>query len=235
MFRSFLRIILFGIFLIGAVHGGSAFAGSPYAKQTSAQDVYLLFHKVSGKLPDFAGALATSEKFKQATVDERQKMSEGFIATMANKFENLDPKRDLITIRSSVQIKVDMDGLRMQAQLDNHYENPADIYFPYSWGNMNFAVIPNDIASFLEIPMQSDQLRKIKALNRGYNPKIVLRLLPVKADATAPIKLDGMQQWLMLAQIVSVDYINDDDQVIWSWADNQYARSTSSELYDLKK
>ena len=231
------RFYLVGCFCLFLFACLPARAAEPFVKQkhTSSQDVYLLFHKVSGRLPDFAGALATSEKFKQASVAERKQMSEGFVATMANKFENLDPKKDLITIQTPVKIKLDFDGLRLQAQLVNQGNNPSDIYFPYSWGNMNFAVIPDRIDSFLDIPMQTDQLKKLKMLNAGYYPKLTLRLLPVKADATAPIKLDGMNQWLMLAKIVSAEYVNDDNRVIWTWADNEYARTTSSELFDLKK
>jgi len=234
MIRAFLVLLIFGL---TAFTGASSFAQKGYVKdkQTPGHTVYLIFHKLTGLRPNLAAALVSSEKYKNADAAEREILTLNFHNKFSNEFEALNVKESLITVITPVNMETDLNGLRMKVSLVNRVDKNADIYFPYNWGGMSFAVIPDKIASFMEVPMPADQLKKIRRLSDGYMQKMIVRLLPVSADKTSPIALDGVKQWLILSQIVSVEYVNSQGQTIWSWADNKYARSTSSELFELKK
>jgi len=203
---------------------------------TKAQEIYFLFSKLAGRNPDIENMIKSLPGYGAAGIAKRNEYSK-LIANMQADYATLDPKAEIIVIRTGVDVHVEMGKFRgLRAELPNSLMQKSAIYFPYSWNGTDIAVIPDMLEPFMDVPLGQKEAMDAATRTMGNRATMVLELRPVKADGRKPMELDGMNQWLLMTRLVGVTYYNQNLKEIWSWKDKNYRRSSRSDaLLDLKK
>ncbi len=204
------------------------------AEPTKPKDIAFTFYRLAGLKPDFAPLIQSTSAYQNADEATKAKMLTEDKAKMDQEFNSLNPKARAIVVRSAVQLKMNL-GAPAGMTL-NFPEHTGPIYFAYQWAGENFAVIPNKIDSFVTIPLKMAEASAVSArLDSGGNATMVLELLPLSTDSNRPMRLDGLDQWLMMTNIVSISFYNQYLQTIWSWDAPGYKRPEQKPLLDLKR
>lgn len=204
---------------------------------TPSKTVYLLFTKMAKR--DFnAGNIITSmQAYKSASPDMRLQMLTAQKAPLEAEYAGIDPKTQIVVIRTAVNIHAELSprpGLRVN--LNSADKAPASIYFPYTYADMNIALIPDRLEAFVDIPLKVPEATAAAAKIRDNAATMVIEMVPLSADARSPMALDGLDQWLLMTRIVSVAYYNQSMDTIWQWQAADYRRANApSPLQDLKK
>ncbi len=220
--------------------GGTALAqekSSLLIPPTGSKTVYLLFLKMTGKRLDAETAIRSTEAFRKAPGDEQSRMIMTVKPALEAEYEEIDKEREVIVIRSGVYMKsVTSPFTGLEARFMQQTRPTDSIYFPYSYGGINIALIPDKLDPFLNIPMKkADANAAALKINNGA-ATIVIEMIPLSADSGSAMKLDGIDQWLLMTKIVAVSYYNQNMQTIWSWQDANYRRAGApSPLQQLKK
>ena len=211
---------------------------------TKARDIFLIFHKMIDRAPDMEASIQRSDEYIKAKPEARVKMMEEK-GDLNMQYAGLDPKKNVIVIRSGVTIKASVGnspGLSvfLPGRENDTIEKKSSIYFPYEWGGENIALIPDQIAAFMDIPMKIEDASTAASQIQNNSATMVIEMLPLSAQGNSPMSLDGLSQWLLMTKIVAVTYYNQYTQPIWSWKSRDYQRiggsgSDSSQIEQLKK
>ncbi len=223
-----------------AMIGGGALAqekSSLLIPPSTSRTVYLLFLKMTGKALDAETAIRSTEAFRKAPGDEQSRMIMTLKPAMEAEFAEIDKDREVIVIRSGVYMKaVNAPYTGLEARFMQQTLPTNSIYFPYSYGGINIALIPDKLEPFLNIPMKAADTNAAALKISNGAATIVIEMIPLSADPRSAMKLDGIDQWLLMTKIVGVSYYNQNMQTIWSWQDPNYRRAgTPSPLQQLKK
>ena len=230
-------LLITACFLSTAVLSYAADKSSLLMLPTKSKTVYLLFLKMTGKALNAESAIRTTEAFKKASGDEQSRMLLTQKPALQTEFNDIDPQRQVVVIRSGVNLKANLSpNPGLKASLSAQSKPASSIYFPYSWGGTNIALIPDKLEPFLDIPLKTTEAMAAAAKITNGSATIVIEMLPLSADPRSAMKLDGLDQWLLMTRIVSVAYYSDTMQTIWQWQAPDYRRAGApSPLQDLKK
>lgn len=204
---------------------------------SKSKTIYLLYLKMTGQRLNADAAIRQTEIFRKATGEEQNRMIASEKIPLETEFTNIDPKKQVIVIRSSVNLKTSLaPNSRLQASFTTPPRPASSIYFPYNWGGLNIALIPDRLEPFLDIPLKPSEATSAISKITGGTATIVIEMLPLSADARSQMTLDGVPQWLLMTRIVAVSYYNETMQTIWHWKSPDYRRAgDASPLQDLKK
>ena len=206
----------------------------------SAEDIAIAFFKTAETNPDFDLWAGNTSKYKSAApargkatfVEEKQRL-----IRLWNEF---DPKLDTIDILTTVNVELkattDEKGTDHYA-LAFDFSRDDSIYFPYSYQDYKFAVIPQMMDKMLVQPLPKAQYEMIRQ-KIGSNGKAVLffQLKPVKAYIQQPYMIDNMEQWMFLCDIVSLSLKTPrDGAILWSYGADWYVAPETEKLRDLYK
>ncbi len=234
-FPGLSRTIFIALFCLGLFVSAQALAANKTAlltPPTTSRGIGFLFYKLAGRTPDFDKAAMENDAYQKADPASRAQMLPAQRAALQTEFAGTDPEKQMIVIRTAVNMKAKITGKPSLVVTLPMQQGP--IYFPYQWSGYNFAVIPDMIEAFLDIPLDITAVSAANSKIGGGSVTMVLELRPTKADLK-PMTLDGTKQWLLLTKIAGITYYNQYLQPIWSWQSPDFVRADSSSLQDLKK
>jgi hypothetical protein len=203
--------------------------------------VFSFFKLIDGE-PNFDQWVRNSSKYLEIT--DRAAQDQLYqIETLRLKwgFGTHDVEGDSIKIRTP--IKIALSGAREKGRLSFLFPTTSGgqaPYFPFEYGKESIALIVGDIDRFLSVtiaPDEYDFIRKLMNPNTPYEGEIVLRIKASKADGSAPLPLDGVDQWLMMGDTGYLELIftppGDTEKVLWSYTAPWYYTSTEQSLLPL--
>lgn len=168
-------------------------------------------------------------------------------------FHNYQPDEDLIHIQMPVTLTTaDADrtntkfaraGIVKIATLS--LDKLPSFYFPFQVAEISVAMIPQEVESFTRVPLTAEQY--INLMNRIGMPKhwsgdidsklsIEFLMRPVSVDTKKPVRLQGEDMWMMLAEVATMAlWTPDKKKIIWEYTAPWYVTNESKALLDLYK
>lgn len=225
--RSFFSFfILFVSLLVGGVLGGSSLAWAQtvsssrtmsLVKPSSAEDVGLLFYKVSAARPDFGLIIRQTRAYREMNPTDRMKILEGETGRLSTKFNSLDAKKSVIVIRAAVEMVLTLDPPNKKYTMDIKYPSTGTIFFPYNFSGRSIAVLADGIENFESVALTSQEALKASRHEGRRTVTMVLELNPVSASYKDPVILEGTRHYPLLAKIGYIGFFSQNMEEVWSW------------------
>lgn len=183
--------------------------------ETSPGQIAMIYHRLTGQAPDFAAWAAASDSYLKAGRLDKLTVQQQKAAELQNIF-------DLISLQDPIVIRV---PVKLSAYSHSNYgyfiENfREDTFFSFGFMGQNYAVIPQNLVDRQWIPVSGEAAMKIeKALGAARQLTVYLRVLPKFADKSVPMKLDGIDHWLLMGEPESLSlYSYGGDYLLWESA-----------------
>jgi hypothetical protein len=226
--------LILGFLVIPAVAGAAERGDVSLTPASSSTDVGMVFYKMIGAQPDFDSWVTSESRYRNAPPDQQA----GLLATERTKleiaFNALDVKKTPLVVRTAVNLKIASIPGDTKRNLEVTFPAEGNVYFPYTVGGQNISIIPNGIDLYRRIPLTSAEAASIQGrLNYNGSATMVVEIVPVKADGSQPMRLDGIDQWLMIGEIGFIGFYNNSLEVVWSFHAPWYIRKGQQDLFNL--
>jgi hypothetical protein len=242
------RRLLFVFALLCIAFAGAGPAYAEKTEYTESEKVGFAFYKLANRNPPFEEWLKGTDEFKLLKTSRKTEYLRQQTARLSKAFAEYMPDEDLIYVRTAVRIKVPTVR-ETEAYMRMGVNRPVQIllneltgnYFPIQVGEMWIAVVPNDLDNYLFLSLNDqeyDALARRMALEPNGSSRyalLELRLRPVSVDIKAPMKLDGIDAWLMMAEIASISLWNNEnrDVLLWEHSADWYVPKQQQDLLNL--
>lgn len=217
-------------------------------KPSSAEEVAFTFYKLSNTKPDFKRWVDEMPVPAEVSVAAKPAYKRAMLRRLRTMYENHDPEK-FLTIRAgaAVVMRRPPKDIVFVAPEDAYIpgfdislsDTPKAPYFPYPVADQWVTIIVKDLEEALSVDMTEEQVEKLKpgfGLYKNMHKKSVtlfLTLKPLSADASAPLRMNGIDQWLLMSEIVNISLWNEDDELIWQKQDKNYTPPVQKEIENL--
>jgi hypothetical protein len=210
-------------------------------KPSTSHEIALLYYKMNGVRPNFEEWIMKDNRYLSAQNNQRAALMMTEKTRLSRNYEELDVKNT--TLKMRVQVLASVTRSKLGATiLKIAFPGSGAVYFPYTVGGQNIAVIPNGIDIYREIPITPDQATYLQAkLDPSGRTTMVIEIVPVTADNKQQMLLDDTPQWLLLGEIGYIALYNNLMENVWSFQAPGYKRPSAEtaaggqQLLDLKK
>ena len=214
--RRSISILLLGLFVFAAMQAShSCAAGFNDAQYSEAEKVGFAFYKLANAKPDLQAWIVNSDAYLTDYPQARKDKLPGEVARLQTGFRLYDPARDVFGFKSGVLVhpghETGADGADkyfLTLDLDGIPEH----FFPYKIAQDWFIVFPNDADKLFRIDFadkqQMDSVLKTLRIRSGQKQgkaSVTVHMLAASVDATAPVKVDGIQGWALGANIAEIE------------------------------
>lgn len=213
-------------------------------RTSTAEEVAFTFYKLSKTKPDFKRWADNTDIPRSVTVAEYPAYRRLLLRRLISLYNAYDPEKSLtVRVRANISLrarpKYSLEGTSfapgVEISLGDDKKTP---YFPYRVADQWVSVVVKDLQRVLSINLSEDSLGRFKhafrLLGAGERPvTIMIRLKPLSADATAPMHLNGIDQWLLLTEIINASLWNAEGELVWEIQDRNYVSPEQKEIEDL--
>lgn len=202
------------------------------------------FMKLTNQEPNLKNWIVNSTKYQKANKFDRESLLETEETRLGWGFGTYDVTKDFIKVKSKIRLttEVNADNKRVLNVSFAHNSNETP-YFPFPYGEEWIAFIINDLIDFKTITLKPEEVPKVKQYfydAAPYEAEIEIRLRPLTADATAPLEVDGTEQWLMLGDVAYLkiefyDKFKFENVLVWDYNAPWYLSESQKALLELFK
>lgn len=208
---------------------------SDLEKPSTSHEIALLYYKMNGVRPNFEEWIMKDNRYLGAQNNQRAALMMTEKTRLSRNYEELDVKNTTLKMRVQVLASVTRSKLG-KTILKITFPGKGAVYFPYTVGGQNIAVIPNGIDIYREIPITVDQATYLQAkLDPSGRTTMVIEIVPVTADNKNQMLLDDTPQWLLLGEIGFIALYNNLMENVWSFQAPGYKRRTEAEAAGAKQ
>ena len=199
------------------------------SKRTDNITVAMLFHKITGQLPDFSDWAAQSVPYKNADPTEKNMVLSQVMDKLKTKFA-LMGYDEPIHIESYVTLR----QFRPEANGFFVNEFKSDTYFTYNFNNEYYAVIPTDIMDYEFIKLPPEKMAEIAEHITPKNQLFMrLSLTPINGDAKERTRLNnGFENWLLASRVMDIELWSPKDKTLL-WRSNEDFYRQKNKLLNL--
>lgn len=231
--------------IILAVYLPSPGAALEVGRYSESEKVGFAFGKLANSVPDFESWIVGTEKYQEALPADKIEMLKKERARLENGFFNYFPDGDLVSVEIDALIRASNYFAQSQktGELTDITIEMTDLpenYFPFQIGGIWIALVIKDYDLFTRRIMTAEEYRdfaKTLGLAGPYQLAqkvgIDFKLRPVSVDISAPLMLDGLEMWLMLAEVGEMTVwrqLNRDKQLLWAYNAPWYVSEDHKEL-----
>jgi len=207
LFRFALLAILACLFLSAPAHAGDG--KKPEA--TPAAYIAMLYSKLLGTTPDFAGWVMSTEQYKQAELYDRAKIVSLNVEKMQDTFSLLTVSEPIV-----LDVTATISGYSTMGHgfLVQNFNDMT--YFNYTYMGDRYALVPNGMSKYQWLRSPEDLAPMImRETDNGHNAVMTITLTPQAADAK-PMLLDGANRKLIMGEVSKIElWSKDKSHVIW--------------------
>ncbi|GJL85695.1 MAG: hypothetical protein DHS20C02_14700 [Micavibrio sp.] len=237
---SILALTILGVSLQMPVHAQAL----KKTQISEAEKATFAFLKLSKAKPDYKSWIRASKEYQNASKEERLKIEELETHRLKWGFKEFSFEEDFLKITTNVQLQMKEKNEKGTAMLIFHFPHQDEDYipyFPYAHAGLWISLLVQDLPQFARLKLTEEQYVHIKKFlpneNEIYDGKITMRVRPVTADSTAPFKLDGVDQWLMMGDVAFLKCTTSDPQTkqekdLWEYYAPWYLTETENFLLD---
>lgn len=247
-------LFLFSVILFLAVfqdvgRGDQRAWGAPARKSSSAEDVAFTFYKLSNTAPDFQRWVDKTPVPKEVTVAAQPRYRRAMMHRLQTLYQNYNSGKPLI-VQASARITLRVppktrgplivSGDWFQPGYDIKFGPDSKApYFPYPVADQWITVVAKDIERYMALDMSAEEVEALKpdlglvGGMRYTSVVLTFTLKPISADATTPLHLNGVDQWLVMAEIVNLSLWNQKGELVWQTQDKRHIPPVQKEIEDL--
>lgn len=216
-------------------------AHAQFTLQTSTtEDIAIAFYKKGSKIPNFDTWIIGQPPYNTTPWAMREKVLNDEKLRLVEKYQAYDPENDLIRIRAPIHINFETIPDKKNSNLLHNimvitYNNAGDeSYYPYKFLDQYITIVPSNMKAYTSAALTNEQYDYIKnQISQSRNPTAYIELKPSVTDHEGPHNIDGLDQWIMTADIVSYLIINDEGSIIWEKTAPWYVAPQTQELNSL--
>lgn len=239
IFLKKIRPALFFTFLFlgaGALyHSANAQGRVEFA---TTRDVVIAFYKTGGTLPNFENWIKKRPPYNETPWAHREAMLEKEGLKLLREYQNFNPETDFLNVRTSVNL-TPSETINANKQpaynLSIRFDQAPDAqYFPYEFLGERFILLPRGMRDVMNVqitPSQYQFLTDAKADNRSHT--MIMSLRAYEADLSQPHEIDGLFQWVLKTDIVSLEVWNRRGRLLWEHTAPWYTSPNNIKLNKL--
>ena len=234
------KLAFCGAFLLASLLAG--FSISTHAqtriKFSSTEDVAIAFYKTGNVVPNFESWIKARPPYNETPWARREMMMEQEKSRLQLAYKNFNPEEDFLVVRTSVgldpQEHTDEKGVKTYTLPITFTEAPEALYFPYDFMNERIVIVPHKLDIIMNGNISSNQYELVKeAVRVSAKNTMIVRLKPIKADLSKPYKIDGMDQWALTAEVVSMEVWSQQGRLLWEYTAPWYVSPNTKKLNNL--
>lgn len=209
-------------------------------KFSTTEDVAIAFYKTGGSMPNFERWIKERDPYKHTSAGRRPEVMAQEKARLKRAYNNFDPRVDQIIIRTIVDTKVNAsqdEEENIKYNIDLQFSKaPEALYFPYDFIGERIVIMPNKLDLLMKSEIDQQQYIFLEdALRNAVQHTMIVRLVAKEADLSKPYKIDGLQQWVMKAEVVSLEVWNEAGSLLWEYTAPWYMSPDTMRLNNLYK
>lgn len=211
---------LLAVFILGLLTV-SAYA-QKRLKFSNTEDVAIAFYKTGKVVPNFEKWIKEREPYKITPWAGREEMMAQEKSRLQLAYRNFNPENDYLLIRTFVDVK---PVTIKQTEGENTYtlnatftQAPGALYFPYDFLGDRIIVMPNKIDKFMNSALSTAEFNRITKAKGTGKATMIARLKATESDMSRPYDIDGLKQWVMKADIVTLEIWNKNSQLLWEYS-----------------
>jgi len=232
-----ITLLLLFFFLMGT---GMTAGAQGIAEPSKGEDVAIAFFKTANTRPDFALWAKGAPKYKTVAPARADMFLEDEQQRLIKRWQEYNPDNDFIDIRADVaiELKITVDENGNESYwMYMSFKTDGITYFPYTFMDYKFAVIPQKIETLMIQKLEEQQFRLIfeefknKMTGGAY---LYLQLKPVKAYINQPYMIDGAEQWALLCDVAGLALKSYYKKTpLWHYSADWYISPVNKELQGL--
>ena len=207
-------------------------------KYSTTEDIAIAFYKTGGVVPNFDRWIKQREPY---TITPWARMDEVYQAEMSRlqlAYKNYKPKDDYLMIRTFVRLdtakETTEDGENIYKLNTVFLRAPDALYFPYDFLDERIVVMPDKLDVHMNSTITKEQYDYIsEAIPHSAKNTMVVRLLAKDSNTKKPYQIDGMQQWVMTADIASLEVWSRQGRLLWEYTAPWYVSPHTKKLNNL--
>ncbi len=205
---TFLIIVVFTCLSAGNTYAAEKLISSP------DDEIAFAFFKLAGVEPPYEAMAMETKAYQDAPDFGKKIIVSNQINGIKNRFLNYDPAtREII-------VKIPVGAYFYEKQpvgLHLDFQNPDNVFFPYTVGGTEIALIPRGINKFKYVALSQEDTKAMGEQVENGTVILALRLRAIQADAVSPLPIMGTDRWLLMAKILTLDVMNTDQKILWSY------------------
>jgi hypothetical protein len=202
------------------------------------------FHRLSRQEPDFKMIGRSYDEFMNAPLELKEEVLEATTLRLKTGFGMHDLDKDFLRITTKILVQVRAQQGETPPlfifHFPNHSKDSYVPYFPYPLGDTGWiALLVEDLPQFSSIPLTAEQYAFIKQYlsedDTPYEMMLHMRVRPKSADGTAPVVLDGVEQWMMMGDVayITCSTLTETPVKLWEYSAPWYLTDAEKELLPL--
>lgn len=202
----------------------------------NTEEVAIAFYKTGDIIPNFEKWIKKQAPYKDTPWARRTQIYDQEMLRLQSAYQAFDPDKDYLIVKTITNVILskseDEEKKPIYSIQARFAEAPEALYFPYDFLGERIIVMPYLIETIMNNTLEKAQYDSIKnKLGRNEKLTTVIRMKPFKADFTQPYLIDGLEQWVFKTKIASIEYWNNDSELIWEYTAPWYI---SPHILDIK-
>jgi hypothetical protein len=224
---------LFAVFLLSIAAVSFAQTNISVAPPaTPAKTVAMVYHKLTGKPPNFKKWALMTKDYLDASKFDKMMVRDKKAAEAQSEYSLLSLNEPVV-IRTPVYIS--KYSFANKGFLIESFRE--DTYFSYEYGGDSYGIVIPDLIEYQWIAAEQDLAKKIDEAAESSSRRLlpaVIYFEPKFADASAPMQMDGKSYWLLSGRIRNIIiYTADEKTVLWEKQSKVYTDKKQRELMNL--
>ncbi len=232
--------VIFGLLILTLLLG-SVFTSAQAQKRlkfSTTEDIAIAFYKTGGKIPNFDRWIKEREPYSTTPWARRAAMLKQETSRLQLAYQNFKPNKDFITIRTFVNLapqeQKNKAGEKTYTLPITFSGAPEALYFPYDFLDQRIVVMPSKMDKVMKAQItESDYRRITEALRTSAKNTMIVRLRTTESDFSKPYLIDGIPQWVLKTEIVSLEVWSKQGRLLWEYSAPWYISPNTTQLNNL--
>jgi len=234
-FKVKFALLLLALLFCGAIKLGYA---QNIIKFASSEDIAIAFYKSGGKIPNFERWVKETAPYNLTPWARRAEMMQQEKSRLQLAYRNFNPEKDFLNIRTFVLLKpeeqIDAKGQKTYSMTMTFSEAAEALYFPYEWLGERIVVMPHKLDKLMTTSLSAAQYDLIqRALPSSAKNTMIVQLRATEGDLSRPYDIDGLQQWVLKAEIVALEVWSKQGSLLWEYTAPWYVSPRTKKLNNL--
>jgi hypothetical protein len=218
--------------------GSKVILAQKFINFSTSEDVAIAFYKTGGVKPNFKTWIKERDPYKHTPVARRPQVMDQEFERLQRAYSDFKPESDFLTIRTYVSLspeqKINSKGKKTYNLPITFINAPDALYFPYDFMEQRIVVMPAKLDKLMNSDIDESQYNFIKeAIKSGHKQTMIVTMRANKADLDKPYDIDGLSQWALTADVVSMEIWDKNKRFIWEYSAPWYLAPEQQKLNDL--
>lgn len=233
-----MRLIFFTFLVFLSACLAASHDASAQYRVSSDEDVAIAFFKTANAPPNFEKLATASKAYRMTPVARQNDFAAKEKIRLQNAYNNFDVRNNLLTLQTRVDVELHhemVDEKTEKFTMTLSFGKDDALFFPYKFGDYNIAIVPRKMDSSFEQNLTRQQYALIQESLGGKDgyAKLFIQIKPQKSYIDEPVKMGGLDQWAMVADVAGLVMMDKNGTRLWTYGADWYISPVTEELRDM--